>query len=895
MPLAAGIRLGSYEILAKLGEGGMGEVYRARDTKLNRDVALKILPDAFTLDGDRVARFRREAQVLASLNHPNIAHIYGFEDSGSTHALVLELVDGPTLADRIAKGPLSLDEALPIAKQVAEALEAAHEQGIIHRDLKPANIKVRDDGTVKVLDFGLAKALEPASAISPMMTSAPTITTPAMMTGVGMILGTAAYMSPEQAKGRPADKRSDVWAFGCVLYEMLTGRRAFEGEDIADTLANVLKTEPGWSRLEGAPQSVREVVRRCLQRDRNSRIPDMTVVRYLLDSSPSSDSQVGEPRRSRVLMWQLVSAVMGTVAIVLAGRLEFRQATPLAAVRFQIRAPEKTVFTIAGRLGSDPIVSPDGTKIAFTARTDDLKAFIWVRSLDAVGEQLLPGTDGAQSPFWSPDSRFIAFVANGKLLKIAATGGPVQTICECGGGRGGTWNADGVIVLNGGQRANYSLLRVSSAGGQGVPVLARRPDVQDVVAPWFLPDGKHLLVQIRSPKPEVTGVYVVGLDTGDSKRILDVDSGAVFDPKAGYLMFVRQGTLFAQTFSPRTLSLADEPFPIAEGVQSIPDFRGFSVANDGTLAYANRSSNDLGQMTWFDRQGNATGTVGPAGTYIGVEISPDGSKIASHRHEGDGGDIWMTDVARGTTSRFTFDAKQDNSSPVFSPDGMRLAFGSLREGKWGIYAKPVTNSGDEEVLFQSDLVVVPMTWSPDGRSIVYWTRNSGFQLSLLPLSPNAKPTPLTRPPFSESHAQISPNGRWLAYESDETGRREVYVRAFPPGPGKWQISTTGGTVPRWRKDGRELFYQDANYTGKLHAADVRTDASNFEPGASKELFDLSADGYVVPFNHTSNWHNYAVSADGQRFLVPRPDPATRAETLQAPITVVLNWSSGVLK
>jgi serine/threonine protein kinase len=448
LALAPGSRLGAYEVVSLLGAGGMGEVYRARDTKLNRDVALKILPEAFTPDSDRIARFRREAQVLASLNHPNIAAIYGFEDSGSAHALVLELVEGPTLADRIAKGAIPLDEALPIAKQIAEALEAAHEQGIIHRDLKPANIKLREDGTVKVLDFGLAKAMEPASAISPGLTASPTITTPAMMTGVGMILGTAAYMSPEQAKGRPADKRSDVWAFGCVLFEMLTGKRAFEGEDVSDTLASVLKSDPDWSQFPaGIAGSIRPILEGCLHKDRRTRIPDVSVVRYMLHASGSppatalADGPSSNTERRRIAWWRASAALFALTTAVGVPAIYFWRSTIPQVTRFALLPPENQSFAIGDRTGTLVAISPDGKKLAFTTRQGVAarrevapdqagKVTLWVRPVDSLVAHPLSGTDGAAFPFWSPDSRFVGFFANGKLLKIDVSGGPPQTVCS---------------------------------------------------------------------------------------------------------------------------------------------------------------------------------------------------------------------------------------------------------------------------------------------------------------------------------------------------------------------------------------------------------------------------------------------------------------------------------
>jgi serine/threonine protein kinase/Tol biopolymer transport system component len=906
LALSPGTRVGPYEVTAQIGAGGMGEVYRARDTKLNRDVALKILPEAFALDGDRIARFRREAQVLASLNHPNIAAIYGFEDSGNTHALVLELVEGPTLADRIAKGPIPLDEALPIAKQIAEALEAAHEQGIIHRDLKPANIKLRDDGTVKVLDFGLAKAMEPASAISPMLTASPTLTTPAQMTGVGMILGTAAYMSPEQAKGRPADKRSDVWAFGCVLYEMLTGKRAFEGEDVSDTLASVLKSEPDWNQLFASTSlSIRAVIKGCLDKDRKTRIRDISVVRFVLNGALSAlvttaDGATSQTAGHRTVWWQAVAAFFALTTAVGFPTLYLWRSTIPQVTRFAVLPPENQSFvTGGGRAGTSVAVSPDGRKLAFTARagvaargevaSDQVgKVVLWIRPIDSLVAHPLSGTDGAAFPFWSTDSRFVGFFANGKLLKIDVNGGPPQTVCVCNG-RGASWSRDGLIVLNNGQGPLY---RVSSAGGEPTRLTKLTAAQTGHSFPSFLPDGRHVLFYGSAASAQDAGVYVTSLDDGESHRLVAAATGAVYDVTHGLLLFVREGTLLAQSFSARTMTLSGEPFPVAEQVESavLPGLVAFSVSNTGTLAYGTGASNSTPlRLTWVDRQGKVVGVVGDDGNYRGVDLSPDGSHVATHRHDGDGGDVWVTDISRRTTSRFTFDAAQDNSSPIWSPDGKEIAFGSRRAGKWGIYRKSSNNAGNEEKLTESHLQILPMAWAPDGRSLAYWESNptTNSDAWLLSLTADRKAVPLLNTRFNEGHPQVSPDGRWMSYESTETGRGEVFVRAFPTGTSKWQVTTGGGLFARWRGDGRELFYLSQASNGTMMAVDVKAVGTVFEAGTPRALFDS---GYVN-LAGGGNYHTYAVSHDGQRFLIPRP-PSSAAD-LSSPIVVVTNWSEGM--
>ena len=587
--------LGPYQIVGKLGEGGMGEVYRARDARLQRDVAIKVLPDLFAADPERLARFEREAQVLALLNHPHIAAIYGLEESQDVgagfsrpvRALILELVEGETLAERIAAGgstrggpkgpplrtegqrterrrggssdpPIPLDEALSIARQIAEALEAAHEQGIIHRDLKPANIKVTPAGVVKVLDFGLAKLAEPGGSGRPaadraQLSMSPTITSPAMMTGLGMILGTAAYMAPEQAKGKPADKRSDIWAFGCVLFEMLTGKRAFEGDDVSDTLAAVLRGEPDWNALPAdAPPHLRAIVKSCLAKDRKARIPDISTVRFLMDGSgafatPAVHADAGESRtRPASRVWQAVAALLAltTVAGAAAWWSASRSIAPLVT-RFLVYPPEKSTFVTFSRTAFNPTasvaISPDGSKLAFSARDVSGKVLLWMRPIDSLAAQPLPGTDDAAYPFWSPDSRFIAYFARQKLLTIAASGGPPQTVCDTGlvGNRGGTWGPDGTIVFSTGP--GRTLSRVASAGGQPSEFMRLAKGQTTYASRWFLPDGRHVLFYANATSDDAAGVYVGSLDAAESKRLAGADSAAVYDSHSGHLLFVRGG------------------------------------------------------------------------------------------------------------------------------------------------------------------------------------------------------------------------------------------------------------------------------------------------------------------------------------------------------------------
>ena len=906
-------------------------MYRARDTKLDRDVAIKVLPESFAHDAERLARFTREAKTLASLNHPNIAAIYGLEEFRSgrssdppTIALVMELVEGDDLSQRIARlrapgasagqAGMPLDEALPIAKQIAEALEAAHEQGIIHRDLKPANIKVRSDGTVKVLDFGLAKATEASGSrlqAQGEMSQSPTITTPAM-TQAGMILGTAAYMSPEQARGKTVDRRADIWAFGCVLFEMLTGTRAFGGEDVAETLANVINQEPAWAALPIAvPTHVRQTLRLCLRKPLRERVPDIGAVRLALEGAfetavfPAAIDTAAAGRNAPSLsirVWQAAATLFALTTIAAAAVWWSSSRAPTSAVtRFFVYPPEKTTFVTSSRAGTSVAISPDGTKLAFTARDASGKVLLWMRPVDSLTAQPLPGTDDAAYPFWSPDSGFIGYFAQQKLVKIAASGGPPQTLCNTvTTSRGGTWSQNGTIVFSTGP--GKALSRVPSAGGQPSEFMRLATGQTSHISPWFLPDGRHFLFYASGTSDDVSGVYIGSLDAADSKRLAAADTAAVYDAPSGHLLFARQGTLLAQPFDPKTLALAGESFPIAERVETgfSQNVTTFSVSSNGILAYGVGPGTTAGlQMAWFDRQGKQVEAVGPPGNYRGIDLAPDGTHVAAHRHDGNGGDIWVTDLSRSTTSRFTFDASQENSAPIWSPDGTRIVYSSFRNGKSGLYQKLANNAGTEERLVESNSTTLPVSWSPDGNLIVYQVEDPRTlsDLWVLPLSGDRKPSALLHTPFGESFGQISPEGKWLAYQSGETGRLEVYVQPFPSGAGKWQISTNGGLLPRWRRDGRELFYTTQLLGGKMMAVDIKSMGSTFEAGSPKELFDSPS---PYPITHSGirsgagPYHTHAVSPDGQRFLIPYP-PSSDTAGLTMPIAVVENWAAGLPK
>jgi Tol biopolymer transport system component len=907
MTLKPGTNLGHHEILALAGTGGMGEVWRARDTKLKRDVAIKVLPEGFASNPERLARFQREAEVLASLKHPNIATIHGLEEYDGVRAIVMEFVEGPTLADRIRAGPIPLDEALPIAKQIADALETAHEKGVIHRDLKPANVKITPEGTAKVLDFGLAKALEPGEAGGPGgaggLSNAPTLTSPAMMTGAGMILGTAAYMSPEQARGKTVDKRCDIWSFGVVLFELFTGRQVFIGEEVSDILAAVLRAEPDWNALpRNTPASIRTLLRRCLERDPKERLRDMgeariAIQRYLADPAASPVATVApEPRRK---YWKAASVLffVTTTALAVAAAFLYWKEPERNVVRFAVSLPEKTILnsglaSVGGDVGA--VVSPDGRNLAFTARDASGKTRLWVQPIDSLTAKVVPDTDEADLPFWSPDSRFIAFSSLGKLKRVDVNGGPVQTICNQANTAfsvGGTWNSEGVILFSSGPRS--PLYRVAAAGGQPVAITKLLEGQSGHRFPWFLPDGRHF-VYFAVGSAENSGVLAGDLQSGATKRLFAADTGAVYVPP-DFLLFIRQGILLAQEFDAKKLETIGDPKPVAEQVvysTAGPTLGAFSASTNGVLTYrtgAARGGGGLLRLTWVDRTGKELEQIGQPGPYRGVELSPDGKRLAVHRHEGNGGDVWVFEPPRTTPLRLTFDASQDNSSPIWSADGKRIVFGSLRAGMWGLYQKPADGAGDEELLYQAKMPIMPTSWSQDGQFLVFWLVDpkTGWDLWVLPLKGDKKPQPFLQSAFNESTGQISPDGKWISYSSNESGQFEIYVRPFPSGSGRWQVSTDGGFFSQWRPDGKEIFYQTTVSRGKVMAVEVKTSGPTFEYGAARELFDSQ---YVNVEHAGGNYHSYAVSRDGQRFLIPRP-VAAPSDTSATSFTVVLNWPS----
>ncbi len=863
----------------------MGQVYRATDSNLKRQVAIKVLPAAVAGDADRLARFQREAEVLAALNHPHIAAIYGLEKTADFTALVMELVEGEDLSQRIARGAIPLDEALPIAKQIAEALEAAHEQGIIHRDLKPANIKVRADGTVKVLDFGLAKAMETAEPKGSAPQAA-TITSPAM-TQAGMILGTAAYMSPEQAKGRSVDRRSDVWAFGAVLFEMLSGRRPFSADDVSETLAAVLMKEPEWTALPATiPPTVVTVLRRCLQKNAKQRLGDMQDVRLALDGAfetvASQTTATASTSHGRVWMGAFAVAVLGMIALAVPTVRHLRE-TPTPAppeTRLEIVTPATTSELSFA-------VSPDGRQVVFVASGDGVSR-LWVRPLDTTAAQPLAGTEGASYPFWSPDSRSIGFFADGRLKRLALSGGTPQTLAPAPVGRGGTWSADGVILF---ARSHPGpLSRVPAGGGDVVPVTTLGAGQSGHVFPQFLPGGRQFLFYATG-SAETTGIYLGALDATAVTRVTAADTAGAYAPpgpglagasrEGGWLLFGSQGTLVARRFDAARGVLIGDPVTVADALAISANLGAFSVSATGLVTYRAGGAART-QLTWFDRAGQALGTLGaPDATQFDPALSPDGRQVAVSRVAQGNTDLWLIDAAR--TTRFTFVPESDKF-PVWSPDGRRLVFSQQgRAGVSGLYQKPANGAGAEALLLASPETKVATSWSPDGRSLLYtaFSPKTSGDVWVLPMAGDPKPSPFLNATFYEGNSAFSPDGHWVAYGSDESGRREIYVRPFPGPGGQWQISTAGGKDPRWRPDGKQLYYIAPD--GHLMAAPIASSGTALQPGLPTALFQprIALGGTpVVGFRQ-----QYDVAPDG-RFLIN----VSVDESSAAPITVITNWN-----
>jgi eukaryotic-like serine/threonine-protein kinase len=910
--LSAGTCLGAYEVVSLLGEGGMGQVYRAKDTRLKREVALKILPDAFAADPDRVARFQREAELLATLNHPNIAGIYGLEQADGMRALVLELVEGPTLADRLAHGPIPAEEALLIARQIADALEAAHEKGVIHRDLKPANIKLTPHDTVKVLDFGLAKMLEPPGAPAALSMS-PTLSVRA--TYAGVILGTAAYMSPEQARGKAVDKRTDIWAFGCVLFEMLTGKPPFAGEDVAEVIGAIIYKDIEWDRLPlSTPATVRMGLARCLEKDAKQRVRDIGDVQLALSgafsvAAPSSEPSLPtSPRHSVVRASGVALAVLlavGAGAAITGWALRPQAQQP---VRFAITPPSTQPLSLQG-FQRDLAITPDGRHVVYrigpagtTAATQ-----LALRSLDQLDARVLTGVSGIRSPFISPDGGWVGFfegavgAGGGQLKKVSLLGGPPISLCTyTGNPLEASWGPDDTIIFATSDRTT-GLMSVSAGGGE--PKTLTTPDASrgelDHMMPFILPGGRTVLFTIwPTGSIDTAQIAVLDLKTGQRKTLIRGGSDARY-VETGHLVYAAAGALRAVRFDLGRLEVTSDPAPVVEKVlmSGTTGTADFAVSQNGTLVYVpgGVSGATTRTLAWVNRQGQEEAMKAPGRAYSLPRISPDGTRVALDIRDQDE-DIWIWEFKREVLTRFTFDAAAD-VFPVWTPDSRRIVWGSAREGRQAIYSQAADNTGSIERLSPFGTTPQnPNSISPNGSRLLFTadgsrlrvtsssSANTGnidiFQLS--PVTASSSPAPLIHGPFTEAAAEISPDGRWVAYQSDENGPFQIFVRPFPEvESGHWQVSTNGGTRPVWARNGRELFYES---NGALMAVGVQAGGATFTAGNPVKVLDNPS------YFFGNVGRTYDVSPDGQRFLMIKAGSPAGQDAGGPMFVVVEHWT-----
>jgi serine/threonine-protein kinase len=892
-----GDKLGHYAVVAKIGAGGMGEVYRATDTKLGRDVAIKVLPEALAADPQRMQRFQREAQVLASLNHPHIAAIYGLEESATrdsgaassaptvqVRALVMELVEGPTLAERIAHGPVPLEEALPIARQIAEALEYAHEHGIIHRDLKPANIKLTPDGAAKVLDFGLAKAMadDPASGLD--LANSPTLSVAA--TKAGLILGTAAYMSPEQARGGQVDKRADVWAFGAVLYEMVSGRRLFDEATTTDTLAAVLKSDLNLVALPAAtPTHLRRLLQRCLERDRKRRLRDIGEARIAIEDAiahPEAPAPAAmgavvpapAPARRAILPWAVAAALALTAAWLGWRAISAPPAGALQPVRFTLTLPSSEHFTAMEDTNAVVAVSSDGTRVVYAARSGGT-ARLYLRALGELEAKPIPGTEGdPRNPFFSPDGKWVAFINNNKLQKVALDGGSPLELCHSSWA-GGTWGRNGTIIYT--KTYATGLWRIPAAGGTPEKLTEPSREAGELGHWWpqFLPGEKEVLFTAWSTPVAKARLMVLSLETGKQKVILEGGTYARYVP-TGHILYMREEGLMAAPFDLDRLELAGTPVRVLEEafVDKQDGLSPLSVSETGVLAYLPKSTlHRSNELVWVDRRGETRLLNLPKHRYEGPRLSPDGRMLALTIAEGGSQDVWVYDLARGGMIRIAAGPTSE-FNPLWTRDGKRIIY-QLERPQYDIFVRPADGTGTEQVLASNPYDKLHYSISPDGQWLAYTERHgeSGDNLWILPVSGDGKPQPYLETPFGEDQPVFSPDGRWIAYKSNSSGREEVYVQAFPTPGERWQISTEGGANPVWSRKGDALFYRSGE---SVLSVKVRT-GGKFEAEKPQVLFRGN-------FDYSFPGPNYDVSSDG-RFLLARTPPESAPRTL----VVVLNW------
>lgn len=867
MPLETGTRLGPFRIESPLGAGGMGEVYRARDTRLDRTVAIKVLPGHLSKDPGLHARFEREARAVSRLNHPHICTLHDVGQQDGVDYLVMEHLEGETLARRLEKGPLPPGQLIEVALQIADALETAHRRGLIHRDLKPGNVMLTEAGA-KVLDFGLAKGIGAAGGITS-LTAAATATSP--LTAAGTIVGTFQYMAPEQIEGQEADARSDIFAFGLLLYQMATGQPAFHGKTQASVIARILESEPEpiRQRQASSPPALDRLVRHCLAKNPDARRQTMhDVALDLRDIAEEEENQgtaaraASAHRRRERIAWVL-AGVLALVVTVAAGIEWLRPVPAPPTVRASLPAPPGTAFYFIGqgpRGGGAAPLSADGRKLAFVARAADGSNRLWVRPLDATQALPLPGTEGGRYPFWSPDNKTLAFFALGKLRKIDTTGGPPLTLCEAPSGRGGSWSRAGIIVFA--PAATGPLEQVPAAGGDAKPATRLDEKKSDTHRwPFFLPDGRHFLFfnRARGSTEGANAVHIGSLDSDLDRVLLRTDAQAIY--ASGRILFLQGSTLMARPFDAEGLAFTGDAFPLAEEIQIDLNYnRGiFSVSENGALAYQTGEAQAGNRLLWFDREGKQIGSLGKQLFHAAPQLSPDGRMDAvmiddpSSRQ-----DLWIYDIARGLRTRFTFDPG-NSRTPVWSPDGEQIVFTSNRDGAYDLYAKSFSGSGEARLVLKSNIDKYPMSWSTDGRFLAYITLgdpDTGTDIWVLPRQEDAEPISFLRTKFAETYPAFSPDGRWMAYVSNESGRREVYVTPFP-GPGRrWQVSLDGGSYPKWRGDGREIFF----VAGRSHmmAAAVEAQGASFTIGEVSELFSFTLG---APFRI------YDATPDGQRFLI----------------------------
>ena len=900
MSLSSGTRVGPYTIVAAVGAGGMGEVYRARDPRLDRDVAVKVLPGSVSADPDRLRRFEQEARAAAALNHPNILAVYDVGSHDGAPYIVSELLEGETLRERLSQPApmsqlgggsavgdpaagatrgLSVRRALDYGTQITRGLAAAHDQHIVHRDLKPENIFITTDGRVKILDFGLAKLTQVDAAETESETKVVGATQP------GMLLGTLGYMSPEQVRGQAVDHRTDIFAFGVMLYEMLTGQRAFERSTTADTLVAIVKEEPPTLSAAGhdIPPALERIVDRCLEKSPASRFQSATDLSFALESLSSSSGRTeGLPaaagplppaRAGRGRLAWIVAGI-ATAALVAAGWLTARsllvQPAQPQRIQFLVRPPAGTIIGPGAPLA----LSPDGRQLVFGASAQGVTS-LWVRSISDAVPQRLAGTEGASYPFWSPDGRWLAFFSASKLMKIRIEGGPPVALCDAPAGRGGTWNSEGTIVFA--PVAGGTLSRVPAAGG--TPTFFTTLEKDEVAHRWptFLPDGRHFL--FMAARSLASGrIWIGSLDSPERTQIGESNSNGLFG--SNHLWFVRAGTLMAEPFDPARRQTTGEAFPVAEGVGPYAGtlWAPFSASNGGALAYR-RGSDATARLTWFDRAGAVLRTVGDPGAYLNLALSPDERRLAVSHSAGTPSniDIWLVDLTRDSApSRFTFDSGAE-FDPAWSPDGANVFFTSTRTGPLDLYRHAASGAGQDELILSVPRGIGAPDISGDGRYLVF---SQGGDINVLPLAGDRKPVPYLNNPFTNGSPEFSPDGKWIAYTSNETGRQEVYVQSFPAGGGKYLISREGGSQPRWRGDGRELFFLAPDLT--LMSANIVA-TPEFRSTVPRKLFSTG-------MSDSTNNHPYVVTKDGQRFLLPAEDREHSPE-----ITVVLNWAPGAEK